>query len=86
MLSFLAVAVVATLVWSGLTGGLAADQRAVLLAEEVLAEVGHAQWVFVIPKMLRAYFLRHRELLGGLARAGWERCATGASGATRVRG
>jgi len=34
--------------------------------------VAHAQWVFVIPKMLRPYFLHHRELLGGLARAGWE--------------
>ena len=29
------------------------------------------QWVFVIPKMLRPYFLHHRELLGGLARAAW---------------
>jgi hypothetical protein len=26
---------------------------AALLAEDVLEEVGHAQWVFVIPKMLR---------------------------------
>ena len=34
-----------------------------LLAEEVLEEVVHAQWVFVIPKMLRPYFLHHRELL-----------------------
>ena len=42
------------------------------LAEEVFEEVGHAQWVFVIPKMLRPYFLHHRELLGGLARAAWE--------------
>ena len=45
---------------------------AALLAEDVLEEVGHTQWVFVIPKMLRPYFLHHRELLGGLARAGWE--------------
>ncbi|MDX2438075.1 MAG: transposase [Acidobacteriota bacterium] len=45
---------------------------AVLLAEDVLKEVGHAQWVFVIPKMLRPYFLHHRELLGGLSRAAWE--------------
>jgi hypothetical protein len=37
-----------------------------------LEEVGHAQWVFVMPKMLRPYFLHHRELLGGLARAAWE--------------
>jgi hypothetical protein len=45
---------------------------AALLAEDVLEEVGHAPWVFVIPKMLRPYFLHHRELLGGLARAAWE--------------
>ena len=38
----------------------------------MIEEVGHAQWVFVIPKMLRPYFLHHRELLGGLARAAWE--------------
>ena len=45
---------------------------AALLAEDVLEEVAHAQWVFVIPKMLRPYFLHHRELLGKLARAAWE--------------
>lgn len=45
---------------------------AALLAEEVLEEVGHAQWVFVMPKMLRPYFLHHRELLGGLAHAARE--------------
>ncbi len=45
---------------------------AALLADDVLEEVGHAQWVFVIPKMLRPYFLHHRELLGGLTRAAWE--------------
>ena len=45
---------------------------AALLAEDVLEEVAHAQWVFVIPKMLRPYFLHHRELLGGLSRAAWE--------------
>jgi hypothetical protein len=28
---------------------------AAFLREEVLAEVGHAQWVFSIPKMLRPY-------------------------------
>lgn len=37
---------------------------AALLAEDVLEQVGHAQWVFVIPKMLRPDFLHHRELLG----------------------
>jgi len=45
---------------------------AALLADEVLEEVGHAQWVFVMPKMLRLYFLHHRELLGRLTRAAWE--------------
>ena len=45
---------------------------AALLAEEVFTEVGHAQWVFVMPKMLRPYFLHHRALLGGLAQAAWE--------------
>ena len=45
---------------------------AAMLAEDVLSDVGHAQWVLVMPKMLRPYFLHHRELLGGLARAAWE--------------
>jgi len=49
-----------------------AAATAALLREEVLEEVGHAHWVFVMPKMLRPYFLHHRELLGGLARAAWE--------------
>ena len=49
-----------------------AAATAALLREEVLEEVGHAQWVFVMPKMLRPYFLNHRELPGGLARAAWE--------------
>jgi hypothetical protein len=44
---------------------------AALLVEDVFEEVAHAQWVFVIPKILRPYFLHHRELLGGLARAAW---------------
>jgi hypothetical protein len=45
---------------------------AALLRDDVLEEVGHSQWVFVMPKMLRLYFLHHRELLGKLARAAWE--------------
>ena len=49
-----------------------AAATAVLLADDVLEEVGHAQWVFVMPKMLRPYFLHHRGLLGGLSRAAWE--------------
>jgi len=59
---------------------------AALLAEEVLEEVGHAQWVFVIPKMLRPYFLHHRELLGGLARAAWETVLELMSAAVRDEG
>jgi hypothetical protein len=45
---------------------------AALLREEILEHVGHSQWVLTIPKLLRLYFLFHRELLGGLARAAWE--------------
>jgi hypothetical protein len=44
---------------------------AALLADDVLQPVGHAQWVMTVPKMLRPYFLHHRDLLGGLARAAW---------------
>ena len=42
------------------------------LREEVLEEVPHAMWTFTIPKMLRRYFLNHRELLGKLARVAFE--------------
>jgi hypothetical protein len=35
-------------------------------------QVGHAQWVFTIPKMLRIYFLHHRELLGALSLAAYQ--------------
>ena len=42
------------------------------LREEVVEEVGHQQWVFTIPKIIRTYFLRNRELLGDLSRAAWE--------------
>ncbi len=45
---------------------------AAFLKDELLADVGHAQWVFTIPKMLRPYFLYHRELLGQLCRAAYE--------------
>lgn len=44
-----------------------AAKRAAFLRDEVLAEVGHAQWAFSIPKMLRPYF-HHRPLLGRLCR------------------
>ena len=59
----------------GLCPSCAAKRAAALAAflrEEVLAEVGHAQWVFSIPKMLRPYFLYHRPLLGRLCRAAYE--------------
>jgi len=45
---------------------------AAFLKDEVLEEVGHAQWVFTIPKMLRPYFLHHRDLLGELCRAAYD--------------
>ena len=45
---------------------------AALLADEVLEEVPHQMWVFTIPKMVRVYFLHHRELLGELSRAAYE--------------
>ena len=43
-----------------------------LLAEEVLEDVGHSLWTFTLPKMLRPYFLHHRDLLGRLCSAGWD--------------
>jgi hypothetical protein len=45
---------------------------AAFLKDELLEDVCHAQWVFTIPKMLRPYFLYHRELLGQLCRAAYE--------------
>ena len=49
-----------------------AAELAAFLVDEVVEDVGHAQWVFTIPKMLRVYFLHHRELLGELSRAAAE--------------
>jgi hypothetical protein len=43
-----------------------------LLQNKILADVPHAQWVLALPKMLRPYFLHHRELLGELARLAYE--------------
>jgi hypothetical protein len=43
-----------------------------LLQSQILAGVPHAQWVFSIPKMLRPYFLHHRELLGDMARIAYD--------------
>ena len=53
-------------------GAKRAAELAAFLVEEVVADVGHAQWVFTVPKMLRVYFLHHRELLGELSRAAAE--------------
>jgi len=50
-------------------GAKRAAELSAFLVDEVVEDVGHAQWVFTIPKMLRVYFLHHRELLGELARA-----------------
>jgi hypothetical protein len=47
-------------------------ELAAFLQDEVVEQVGHAQWVFTIPKMLRIYFLHHRELLGALSLAAYE--------------
>ena len=53
-------------------GAKRAAEFAALLCEEVLEPVCHQMWTFTIPKMLRPYFLRHRELLGSLCRAAYE--------------
>jgi hypothetical protein len=36
---------------------------AALPRDHVREEVGHSHWVFVMPKMLRLYFLHHRQRL-----------------------
>lgn len=53
-------------------GAKRAAEFAAFLQDEVAWEVGHAQWVLTIPKMLRIYFLYHRELVGELSRAAYE--------------
>ena len=53
-------------------GSKRAAELAAFLVDEVVEGVGHAQWVFTIPKTLRVYFLHHRELLGELSRAAAE--------------
>ena len=45
---------------------------AALLKDELLENVGHCLWTFTIPKMLRPYFMRQRELLGDLVRLAYE--------------
>jgi hypothetical protein len=38
-------------------GAKRAAELGAFLVDEVVEDVGHAQWVFTIPKMLRVYFL-----------------------------
>ncbi|MGH9463664.1 MAG: transposase zinc-binding domain-containing protein, partial [Vicinamibacteria bacterium] len=45
---------------------------AAFLHDEVFEDVPHVMWVFTIPKMLRVYFLHHRELFGELSRCAYE--------------
>jgi hypothetical protein len=45
---------------------------AAFLKDELVENVGHCLWTFTLPKMLRAYFMHHRELLGDLARLAYE--------------
>jgi hypothetical protein len=53
-------------------GAKRAAELAAFLQDEVVEQVGHAQWVFTIPKMLRIDFLHHRELLGALSLAAYK--------------
>ena len=45
---------------------------AAFLKDELLENVGHCLWTFTLPKMLRPYFMRHREILGDFARLAYE--------------
>jgi len=45
---------------------------AAFLTDEVLEPVGHAMWTLTVPKMIRPYFLHHRELLGRLCHAAFK--------------
>ena len=45
---------------------------AAFLKDELLENVGHTMWTFTLPKMLRPFFMRHRELLSDLARLAYE--------------
>ena len=42
------------------------------LKDEILEDVGHSLVTFTLPKMLRVYFMHHRELLSDLARLAYE--------------
>ena len=45
---------------------------AAFLQDELLEKVGHSMWTFTVPKMLRPYFLHHRELLADMAWLAYE--------------
>jgi hypothetical protein len=45
---------------------------AAFLNDDVFENVPHAMWVLTISKMLRVYFLHHRELLGELSRCAYQ--------------
>ena len=45
---------------------------AAFLKDELLGDVGHCLWTFTLPKMLRPFFMRDRELLSDLARLTYE--------------
>jgi hypothetical protein len=64
-------------------------ELAAFLEHEVLAPVDHVQWVWTIPKMLRPYFLHHRDLMAELCRAAYETVAelmaASVSRPTRIR-
>jgi len=48
------------------------EQPGILVGDRKQRQVAAEMWTFTIPKMLRPYFLRHRELLGSLCRAAYE--------------
>jgi Putative transposase len=57
-------------------GAKRATQLAAFRQDEIVKHVGHAQWVFTVPKMLRVYFLHG----GGRGREGlWARAGIGGS-------
>lgn len=58
--------------WPGKSASKRGAELAAFLADHVLEDVGHAQWVFTIPKMLRPLFFRKRDLRGELARLAWQ--------------
>ena len=45
---------------------------AAFLKDELIENVGHCLWTFTLPKMLRPFFMRDRELLSDLARLAYE--------------